>query len=179
MAEPVSVALRSQGKPRAVPAIFVGGLIIGAIDLAYAILVYSPHKPIAIPQTIASGILGIKSYCGGAQTAALGVVLHFIIALGAAAVFYLASRKIKFLLERPVLSGLIYGGLVYLFMHWIVLPLSAVHARNMPLIYKVCEFVEHWFCVGLPISLSVRHYSLLRDPGHSGGPEHRRITCRV
>jgi hypothetical protein len=24
---------------------------------------------------------------------------------------------------------------------------------------KACEFVEHWFCVGLPIALSVRHYS--------------------
>jgi hypothetical protein len=160
MAEPASVALQSQAKPRPVPAILVGGLIIGVLDLTYAILVYSPDKPIAIPQTIASGVLGMRSYSGGAQTAALGIVLHFTIALGAASVFYVASRKVKFLLERPVLSGIIYGALVYLFMHWIVLPLSAVEARNMPLIYKVCEFVEHWFCVGLPIALSVRHYSV-------------------
>jgi uncharacterized membrane protein YagU involved in acid resistance len=101
----------------------------------------------------------MKSYSGGAQTAALGILLHFVIAFGAATVYYIASRKFAFLVHRAVLFGLIYGALVYLFMHLVVLPLSAVPDGNMPLIYKVCEFVEHWFCVGLPIALSVRHYS--------------------
>jgi hypothetical protein len=145
--------------PRPFPAILLGGLIVGALDLIYAILVYSPQKPIRIPQTIASGVLGMKSYSGGAQTAALGVVLHFIIALGAATVYYLASRRFEILVHRAVLFGLIYGAFVYAFMHVIVLPLSAVPKGHMPLIYQGCEFVEHWFCVGLPIALSVRHYS--------------------
>jgi uncharacterized membrane protein YagU involved in acid resistance len=133
--------------------------VVGMLDLAYAIVVYSPHHPILVPQTIASGILGIKSYEGGAPTAALGVVLHFVIAFGAATVYYLASRKLTFLVRRAVLSGLIYGALVYLFMHLAVLPLSAVPHGHTPLIYQACEFVEHWFCVGLPIALSVRHYA--------------------
>jgi uncharacterized membrane protein YagU involved in acid resistance len=145
------------------PAIVVGGLVVGLIDLVYAILVYSPRKPILVPQTIASGVLVAKSYSGGIQTAVLGVVLHFVIALGAATVYYLASRKFGLLIHRAVLSGLIYGALVYLFMHLVVLPLSAAPQRGMPTIYKVCEFVEHWFCVGLPIALSVRHYT---NTGH-------------
>lgn len=140
-------------------AIFVGGTIAGILDLAYAILVYSPQKPILIPQTIASGILGRNSYNGGTRTAALGVILHFVIAIGAATVYYLASRKLPFLLHRAILSGLIYGALIYLFMHLVVLPLSAVAHGHTPLIYKACEFVEHWFCVGLPIAISVRHFS--------------------
>ncbi len=146
-------------KARPFPAIFVGGLIVGVLDLIYAILVYSPQKPILIPQTIASGVLGVKSYSGGVPAASLGVVLHFVIALAAATAYYLASRKLTFLVDRAVLSGLIYGALVYLFMHVVVLPLSAVSHSDIPLIYKACEFVEHWFCVGLPIALSVRHYS--------------------
>ena len=137
----------------------VGGMIVGALDLAYAILAYSPGHPILIPQTIASGILGVNAFSGGIPTAALGVVLHLVIALGAAAVYYLASRKLTFLVRRAVLGGLTYGALVYLFMHTIVLPLSAVPKAHMALIYQVSEFVEHWFCVGLPIALSVRHYS--------------------
>jgi uncharacterized membrane protein YagU involved in acid resistance len=145
--------------PQPFPAIAVGGLIVGVLDLIYAILVYSPKKPILIPQTIASGILGMKSYSGGAQTAALGVLLHFVIALGAATVYYLASRKLAFLVHHAVLSGVIYGALVYLFMHLVVLPLSAASLGHTPLLYAACEFVEHWFCVGLPIALSVRHYS--------------------
>jgi len=146
-------------QPRPFPAVAVGGLIVGALDLAYAILVYSPREPILIPQTIASGILGLKSYSGGAGTAALGVVLHFVIALGAATVYYLASRRLTVLVSHAVLCGLTYGALVYLFMHMIVLPLSAVPKGDTPFVYKAIEFVEHWFCVGLPIALSVRHYS--------------------
>lgn len=144
---------------RPFPAIFVGGLIVGAIDLLYAIVVYTPHKPILVPQTIASGILGAKSYSGGAQTAVLGVLLHFVIALGAAMVYYLASRRFEILINRAVVLGLLYGALVYLFMHLVVVPLSAAPKGHMPWIYQAAEFVEHWFCVGLPIALSVRHYS--------------------
>ena len=146
-------------RPRPFRAIAIGGVIVGVLDLIYAMVVYSPHKPILIPQTIASGLLGMKSYKGGIQTAVLGVVLHFIIALGAATVYYVASRKIAFLVDHAVLSGLVFGALVYAFMHLIVLPLSAAPHGHTPLIYKACEFIEHWFCVGLPIALSVRHYS--------------------
>jgi uncharacterized membrane protein YagU involved in acid resistance len=146
-------------RPRPFPAIVVGGLIVGAVDLLYAVAVYSPSKPILVPQTIASGILGAKSYQGGLQSAVLGTILQFVIALGAATVYYLASRKLTLLITHGILCGLIFGALVYLFMHVIVLPLSAVPKGNTPLVYKVFEFVEHWFVVGLPIALSVRYYS--------------------
>ena len=144
---------------RAFLAVVVGGVTVGVLDLAYAILVYSPSKPILVPQTIASGLLGERAYGGGARTAALGVVLHFVIALVAAAVYYFASRKFGFLVDHAITAGVTYGALVYLFMHLIVLPLSAVPAGGMPLVYRIVEFVEHWFCVGLPISLSVRFFA--------------------
>jgi hypothetical protein len=140
-------------------AIGLGGFIVGVLDLAYAILVYSPKRPILIPQAIASGVFGERSFNGGVKTAVLGIVLHFFIALVVASVYYLASRKFAFLIQTPVLFGMVYGGLVYLFMHLIVLPLSAFQPGDMPMIYKVSEFVEHLFCVGLPVSLSVRHYA--------------------
>jgi uncharacterized membrane protein YagU involved in acid resistance len=161
MAQPISGVLAAPplAHPRPAPAILVGGLIAGVLDLAYAIAVYSPRAPIRIPQTIASGLLGPRAYAGGARTAALGVVLHFVIALGAAAVYYLASRKLEVLVRRAVACGLVYGALVYLFMHLVVLPLSAVPKHHMPFVYMAVELVEHWFFVGLPIALSVRRYS--------------------
>src|SRR5215470_992372 len=154
-----SVANSISTASRPISAILVGGLIVGVLDLVYAIVVYSPKKPILVPQTIASGILGPRSYSGGAQTAALGVVLHFIIALGAAAFYYVASRKLGMLVQRAVLMGLVYGALVYTFMHLIVLPLSAAPKGHAPFIYQACEFAWHWVGVGLPIALSVRYYS--------------------
>jgi hypothetical protein len=144
---------------RPLPAIFVGGVIVGVLDLLYAIVVYMPKQPILVPQTIASGLLGPSSYDGGTRTAILGVFLHFVIAIGAATVYYLASRKLPSLTSHAVIAGMIFGALVYAFMHYVVLPLSLVPKSHGHLIYKVTEFIEHWFFVGLPISLSVRHYS--------------------
>jgi len=149
----------SHAAPRPVPAILAGGAITGVLDLLYAMAVYSPHRPLLIPQAIATGILGASSYKGGVPTIILGVVLHFVIALGAATVYYLASRRIPLLVERPVLCGMIFGGLVYCFMHGVVIPLSAVPHHPTRFIYQAAEFVEHWFMVGLPISFSVRRYT--------------------
>jgi uncharacterized membrane protein YagU involved in acid resistance len=146
-------------RTRPLAAIGVGGLVVGVLDLTYAILVYSRAKPILVPQTIATGLLGMKAYQGGMPTAVLGVVLHFTIAFGAATVYYLASRKLSFLINHAVVSGLIYGALVYGFMHAIVVPLSNFPPGDTPLVYAVTEFIWHWFGVGLPIALSVRHYS--------------------
>lgn len=157
-------------------AIAVGGLIAGGLDLAYAILAYTPTHPILIPQTIASGILGRRSYVEGAQSAALGVFLQFVIAFGAAAVFYAASRKLAFLVRHAVFSGLVYGALVFLFMHGIVLPLSSAARSTLPVIYKIVEFIEHWFLVGLPIALSVRHYSGLPLNHHASGDAEQSIV---
>lgn len=136
----------------------MGGVIVGILDLAYAIIVYSPKRPILIPQSIASGLLGRASFTGGARSAILGVICHFVIALGAATVYYLASRRWRFLVDRPVVSGMIFGACVYLFMHYVVIPLSAAGPSHLSVALKSAEVVEHWFCVGLPIAFSVRRF---------------------
>jgi aryl-alcohol dehydrogenase-like predicted oxidoreductase len=91
-------------------------------------------RPAQILRGIASGVLGPKSFYGGWPTAMLGATLHFLIAFSAASVFYGASRKPIFLTQRPVLSGALYGIVVYLFMYWVVLPLSAYHKSPFSII---------------------------------------------
>jgi len=99
----------------------------------------------------------MSSFKGGLATAALGAFFHFLIATTAAAVFYLASRQLKFLQRHAIASGLIYGVAVYAFMNYIVLPLSAYHVKiALPSIKDVTILM---FLVGLPISLMVRRYS--------------------
>jgi hypothetical protein len=105
------------------------GLTCGVLDITAAIVVYGfsfGAKPIPLLQGIASGLLGPKVFSGGAATAFLGPLCHFVIAFGAGGVYVLASRAVPFLLERPVVSGVLYGVAVYFFMNYVVLPLSAV-----------------------------------------------------
>jgi hypothetical protein len=103
----------------------------------------------------------MSSFRGGLATAALGAFFHFLIATTAAAVFYLASRKLKLLVKHAILSGLLYGVAVYVFMSYVVLPLSAYHTKIElpPMSNLVTGIAVHMFMVGLPISLMVRKYS--------------------
>lgn len=117
--------------------------------------------PADILHGIASALVGAQSFQGGWPTAALGLVLHFFIAFSAATVFYLASRKLAFMTRRPVLSGVLYGVVVYLVMYWVVIPLSRYHRRPFSISATLIAIITHMVCVGLPISLVVRRYAPL------------------
>ena len=160
-----SVSSSLQG-PRVLPAILVGGFLAGLIDFTYATAFYSFRGVSAtrVWQSVASGLLGPDSYKGGLRTAALGVFLHFVIALGAATVFYLASRKLTFMTALPFVSGPLFGVAIYFFMHLVVLPLSAnPRFKTAPLIVvsvaTVCDFAVHVICLGPAIAFSVRRFS--------------------
>jgi hypothetical protein len=152
-----SVVLSAQ-RPRALPAILVGGLLAGSLDLGSAFISYGAR----VPYAIAGGLLGANALHGGAGAYALGIFLHFFIATSAAAVYYAASRKLGFLTEHPVVCGLFYGIAVFLVMNLIVLPLSALHSRGPFQLARLIEgLLVHMFMIGLPISFSVRQYAKL------------------
>jgi hypothetical protein len=142
--------------------ILVGGLIAGTLDITAAFVsawLQVGVTPIRVSQSVASGAIGQKAFSGGYKTALLGLAFHYLIATTATAVFYLASRKLRFLIERPVPMGLLYGIFVYLFMNFVVLPMSAVRRGNPTLSSRAIQALIIMFCVGLPIALIVRRYS--------------------
>ena len=148
-------------------AILAGGSIAGAIDISYAI-VFSGARGVPaarVLQSVASGLLGAAAYQGGGQTAALGLCLHFLIAWSAAAIFYFASGKLRFLTARAVISGVLYGIAIYAVMNLVVIPLSAFpqKVRFPPLVLFTGLFV-HMFGIGLPIALAARRARLGRHP---------------
>ena len=149
--------------PKAYQVIFLGGLIAGALDITAACLVSwlrAGVSPIRVLQSVASGLLGAASSAGGVKTAALGLALHFLIATIWTAVFYFASRKLRFMVARPIPVGLLYGVVVYLFMNFIVIPLSAVPRRGPPpLSGRIIGLLVIMFCVGLPVSLVVSRFA--------------------
>jgi hypothetical protein len=137
-------------------AIAVGGLTAGTFDLTQAFILFGPR----VPLVIAAGLLGRQARQGGAATYALGVMLHFFIATSATAIYYAASRKLTFLKEHPLVCGLFFGGAVEEVMNFVVLPLSALHARGP---YELHDLIQgllvHMVVVGLPISFSIRRFS--------------------
>ena len=141
-------------------AILIGWLIAGILDLTSAILItlYYHGSVTRMLQGIASGALGKAAFDGGAATAALGAGFHFLIALIWTMVFYLASRKIRFLTAQPVIAGVLYGVVVYLVMYLGVQPLAGLHPK-FGLLTTSRAVLVHIFCVGLPIALSITRFS--------------------
>jgi len=154
------IALYSMEKSKALQAIAWGGLLAGVMDISAAFVTWGVRgvSPVRILQSVASGLLGANAYQGGLATAALGAAMHFLIATTATAVYYLASRKLSFLVQRAVTWGLLYGVAVYMFMYFGVLPLAGIKSR-FTLSTVAVAVITHLFCVGLPISLTVRRFS--------------------
>lgn len=143
-------------------AILSGGLVSGVLDITAAIVVYGffGAKPVPLLQGIAAGLLGAQAFAGGLATAALGLLCHFFIAFSAAAVYFMASRWIKFAVEHAVVSGVVYGVLVFFFMNRVVVPLSAARKYPFSLKMMLIGVTIHVFCVGLPIAIAARKYSV-------------------
>lgn len=143
-------------------AILWAGLACGTLDISAAFIVYGHfgRHSMRILQGIAAGVLGSRSFEGGIATAAFGLFCHYLIAFFAATIYLTASRWIPFLIEHVVVSGILYGITVYFFMNRIVVPLSAATKFPFSLRMMIIGVVIHIFCVGLPIAIVVRRFSI-------------------
>ncbi len=136
-------------------------IVAGVLDISSAFILAYPKGvgPIRVLQGVAAGLVGRESAsAGGLATAGLGLAIHFLIALVVSSVFYIASRRLSFLTRHSVISGLLYGVMVYGFMYWIVMPLAypIVHPSISRDVTAVCV---HMILIGLPIAFIVRRFS--------------------
>ena len=158
-----------QGWPRTSPIrlIGAGSIAAGIIDLVYAIVFNSRAgvPAIVIPQSVASGLLGINAFRDGWASAALGVVLHFGILFVAAGSYFLASRKLRVLVMRPKTYGALFGLAIYLFMHAIVLPLSAAPKFKVTPASTVSDLIVHIVLIGPIIAWAIHQLYVRRLPG--------------
>ena len=133
-------------------------MVVGALDGLDAIIFFGLRgaEPLRIFQAIASGLIGPSAFDGGVATGLLGVALHFLIAFGIVSIYYLASRRVRALVERPFLYGAIYGIAVYLVMNFAVIPLSAVTRGPFLLPVVINGLLIHMLGVGIPSALFAR-----------------------
>jgi hypothetical protein len=136
-------------------------LLVGTLDITYAIgfsYLRSGTPPIRLLQSVAAGALGRDAaFAGGAATAAAGLGFHFFIAFTITALFFFAASRLPALVRAPALTGPLYGIGVYVFMNWVVIPLSRIGPRPFPpLLTFVTSVLVHMFVIGLPIALGAR-----------------------
>jgi hypothetical protein len=139
--------------------VLAGGLVAGALDMAYACAFWALKAGVParrILQSVAAGLLGRSSFEGGAATAALGLTLHLLIATSMSATYYLVARRWAFLRRRPVLCGAGYGLLLYGIMNYVVVPLSAAGPGSKDPLWIALSIAVHVLLIGIPIALLTR-----------------------
>jgi hypothetical protein len=137
--------------------VIAGGVIAGTLDIVYACTFWAVKAGVParrIFQSVASGVLGRASFEGGAATAALGLALHFFIALTMATVYFLAARRWPLLAQRPWHYGALYGLLLYVVMNFIVVPLSAAPRGSTDPLWVTLSVAVHVLFVGIPCAVA-------------------------
>ncbi len=151
--------------------ILYAGALVGLLDITAAcIQVYIGYgyAPARLMKSVAGGLLGRGAVEGGFSIAALGLLMHFTMALTVAAIFYALSRRLPLpqKLSGVVAVGLLYGAAVFAVNNFATAPfLSWVRSLYLhtPISLKPpmgwSQLVIHLFCVGLPIALVMHRYA--------------------
>ena len=151
--------------PLSWPTILRATLIVGSLDLCLALgvqfMATGGMNLVRILHTIAAGLIGPVARDGGAATAALGVGLHYLIAGIWTTIFALllsrldVVRAITSTLLRQVVTGLAWGVVIWMGMHFVVLPLSRLHAMPRFTATTPVMIAGHALLIGIPIVLTL------------------------
>ncbi|MGH8082225.1 MAG: hypothetical protein ACREP7_16745 [Lysobacter sp.] len=139
----------------------IGGLIAGTLDISYAITYWGITKGVPaerILHSVATGLIGRDAaFAGGASTAALGLFLHYFIALVMAAAYAVGASKLAWMRQRPWLASTLYGLWLFVAMNFIVVPLSRAGGKGLPddVLWIVLSIAVHIVFVAWPIAWAV------------------------
>jgi hypothetical protein len=143
--------------PRRLLITAIAGLLAATFDISFAFIFYGLHgsTPSRILTLIASGLVGPAAKTMGVWSVVLGAVLHYFICLCAAFTYLLASRYFQSLIRRPVTCGIGFGVAMYVFMNFVIIPLSRIPFRLPPMRNVVGELFSHVFLFGIVIAVGV------------------------
>ena len=144
--------------PRTIRAGIIAGMVGGCtIDIfLLAVFVFGfGNPPSAIPmfyQSVAATATGSPADASHAS-ALLGIVLHFCVALGwALAYAWLAQRQPQ-LVQRPLISGFVFGGVVWLIMLVVLFVNGAIPPQTPAVI--TTALIAHCIFFGVPVAYVV------------------------
>lgn len=148
-------------------AIITAWLLCGILDISAACIqawIQAGRAPADVLRGVASALWGAAAMQGGTTMAAIGLAMHFTVALTATLIFYALSRRIRILRSAPLwLIGPLYGVVVFCAMNYGTLPalswLRSLYLNTAPRWPGPMSWPQlgiHMVCVGLPIVWGIR-----------------------
>lgn len=150
--------------------IIVAVAVSGTLDILSAFLFggIKGAGPGQILRYVASGLFGGSMREGGLAAAFIGLGVHYALMAVMVSLFFVIASRVDFVLRKWVLSGPLYGILIYLVMYWIVVPTRFGTLPKTDLWSVGNALFSHIVCVGLPMAF-IASRTIGRSP--SGDPQ--------
>jgi len=140
-------------KKNALKTILWLGFLVGTLDGLAALLLNYNAGPAPIFKFIASGVFGEEAFKGGIEMVVAGLVFHYLIAYLFSTAFYLLYPFSFSVLKNKYIVANVYGGLTWLVMNMIVVPLSKIGPHSFNALAAIIAVLTLIICVGLPVAL--------------------------
>ena len=140
--------------------IAVATLVCGTLDILLAIIltIWRGREIGGMLRFVASGPFPAAAEMGTAGSV-LGLAVHFTLMALMVAAFVIAARAIPFLLDKPWVSGLLYGLITYAVLDLIVVPMRFPTAWPPSTLSVTTQLFAHIALVGWPAAFITRRYS--------------------
>jgi hypothetical protein len=133
--------------------------VCGTLDILFAVLLtlWRGREPAAMLRFVASGPFR-QATEWGASGSLLGLLVHFALMAVMVAAFVLAVRNFPVLLDKPLLSGLMFGLLTYAVMNLLIVPLRFPSAWPPKTLAIGTQLFAHVVLVGWPTAFITRSF---------------------
>jgi hypothetical protein len=144
-------------------AVFRAGLLVGCLDILAALVnfyIQTGRDPRIVLKYIASAVFGRDAYGADPLFPVMGLIFHFLIAFTWTLIFFFLYPRIKLMSRNRILTGVVYGLLVWMVMNRLVVPLSRA-AVSPVFAWKqaVPAILILILAIGIPLSfLADRYY---------------------
>jgi len=151
----------SSSKKSLVMAVAVAGLVAGVLDGIAACTTYmirGGQDLMKVWNFVSSGVFGQDGLTGGTPMALAGIFFHMCIAMMWATIYFLIYPRVSWLSRNWVVSGLLYGIVVWVGMNLVVVPLSLTppSTKTVQGVLIGCSILMVF--IGLPVSYFASKY---------------------
>jgi len=130
------------------------GFLVGTLDGLAALLLNYNVGPAPIFRFIAKGAFGQDAITGGSEMVIAGIVFHYFISYLFTTAFYILYPFSLSLLKNKYVVANVYGGITWLVMNIIVVPISKIGPHEFKAFAVIKAVLILIVCVGLPVALT-------------------------
>ena|SRR3989337_2866371 len=145
--------------------IALAGLLVGSLDIIAALVnfyINTGKDPLIVLKYIASAMFGKSGFSDGNAMAAWGLLLHFLIAFIWTILFFLIYPKLKLLSWNRIITGILYGILIWIMMNRVIVPVSKASTGPFDLKQAIIAVLILIAAIGIPLSFIAHRYYTVR-----------------